>query len=45
MKPITPMFTPRKSDRDVHLDTLQMLLTDEEHKSILRAEVRLMAIL
>lgn len=45
MKPITPMFTPRKSDRDVHLETLKILLSDEEHGSILRAEVRIMAIL
>ena len=45
MKPITPMFTTRKSNRDVHLETLKLLLSEEEHESILRAEVRLMAIL
>lgn len=42
---IVPKFTPRKSDRDLHLETLKMLLSESDYEGVLRAEVRILAIL
>lgn len=45
MKTLIPEWFPRKSDRDLHLETLKVLLSEEEYGSILEAEVRILAIL
>lgn len=45
MKTLIPEWFPRKSNRDIHLEALKVLLSEEEHESILRAEARLLAIL
>ena len=46
MKTLTPLkWFPRKSDRELHLETLKVLLSEGDYEGVLKAEVRIMAIL